>query len=146
MSEAANLVAKIRQAFAPRSLGAWPTPLEAAPALAGALGLRALWLKREDRSSARYGGNKVRGLEFLLDDVAPGTVCVTVGGTGSTHCLALTVHAAACGARAVLAQFPQPDTEWGRAVAAATERHAAAVFRAGSRAALGLALWRAWCR
>lgn len=144
MTDAITLTHKIRDAFTPRSLGAWPTPLEPAPALAAALGLEALWLKREDRSSPRCGGNKVRGLEFLFRDVAPGSVCVTVGGTGSTHCLAVAVHAVACGARAVLAQFSQPDTEWARAVAAAAARHAAVVVRASSGATLPLAALRAW--
>jgi 1-aminocyclopropane-1-carboxylate deaminase/D-cysteine desulfhydrase-like pyridoxal-dependent ACC family enzyme len=138
------LVGKIRSAFAPMHLGTWPTPLEAVPGLAAAVGVEALWLKREDRSSPRYGGNKVRGLEFLLADLPPAAVCVTIGGTGSTHCLATAVHVAACGARAVLTQFPQPETPWARAVAAAAGRHATVVVRARSRAALPFALLRAW--
>lgn len=132
--------------FAPANLGAWPTPLEAAPGLAAATGAAALWLKREDRSSSRYGGSKVRALEFLFAGMAPGTVCVTVGGTGSTHCLATAVHAGACGGRAVLAQFPQPDTEWALAVGRAATRHATAVLRAPSRAGLPFTLARAWHR
>src|SRR3989441_8551507 len=66
VSSAAGLSPKIRGALAPGSLGDWPTPLESAPGLAAACGAAALWLKREDRSSPRCGGNKVRGLEFLL--------------------------------------------------------------------------------
>ena len=138
--DAAAFATKIRSAFAPRSLGAWPTPLEAAPALARATGADALWLKREDRS----GGNKVRGLEFLLAGATAGTVFVTVGGTGSTHCLATAVHARQLGHRIVLAQFPQPDTEASRAVAAATTRAADAVIRAGSKLGLAWAVLRAW--
>lgn len=138
------LTGKIRAAFAPSHLGSWPTPLEAAPGLAAALGLQALWCKREDRSSPRYGGNKVRGLEFLLAGLPPGSACVTIGGTGSTHCLATAVHAAAGGAHAVLAQFPQPDTEWARVVARAVTRYAAAVVRAPSLIAFPAAVWRAW--
>src|SRR5439155_645017 len=80
-------------------LGDWPTPLERAAALGGAVGIVELTVKREDRSSARYGGNKVRALEFLLAGARPGTVFVTLGGTGSTHCLATAVHAAAAGGR-----------------------------------------------
>src|SRR5206468_3632755 len=103
VSDAAQLIQKIRATLAPCRLGEWPTPLEPAPALARALGLAELALKREDRASHRYGGNKVRGLEFLLAGASPGTVFVTVGGTGSTHCLATAVHAAAAGGRAALA-------------------------------------------
>src|SRR5436309_902191 len=78
MDRSAVLATKIRTAFAPCSLARWPTPLEAQPGLARALGLEALWLKREDHA----GGNKVRGLEFLFAGAPRGSVFVTVGGTG----------------------------------------------------------------
>src|SRR5207247_1936157 len=88
VSDPAQLIEKIRATLAPCRLGDWPTPLERAAALGGAVGIAELTVKREDRSSARYGGNKVRALEFLLAGARPGTVFVTLGGTGSTHCLA----------------------------------------------------------
>src|SRR2546429_8982412 len=74
VSDPALLSEKIRAALQPRRLGEWPTPLEPAPALAGALGVATLGLKREDRAAAPGGGNKVRGLEFLLAGLPPGTV------------------------------------------------------------------------
>ena len=138
------LARKIRAALAPCTLGSWPTPLEPAVPLAEAIGVQALWLKREDRSSVRYGGSKVRGLEFLLAGAVPSTVFVTLGGTGSTHCLATAVHATAVSCRAVLAQFPQPSTETTLALAAASERAAARVVRAPARMMLPLAIARAW--
>jgi 1-aminocyclopropane-1-carboxylate deaminase/D-cysteine desulfhydrase-like pyridoxal-dependent ACC family enzyme len=138
--DAAAFVTKIRSAFAPCSLGAWPTPLEAVPALARVTGAAALWLKREDRS----GGNKVRGLEFLLAAAPAEAVFVTVGGTGSSHCLATALAARRLGHRIVLAQFPQPDTDASRAVAAATSRAADLVVRAGSLPGLPWAAFRAW--
>ena len=138
--DAAAFATKIRSAIAQCSLGDWPTPLEPAPALARATGADALWLKREDRS----GGNKVRGLEFLLAGAAPDAVFVTVGGTGSTHCLATAIHSRRLGHRTVLAQFPQPDTDASRAVAAATGEVADLVVRAGTRAGLLGAVVRAW--
>lgn len=146
MTEPALLSHKIRGALAPCRLGEWPTPLEPAPGLAQALGLAELCVKREDRSSALAGGNKVRGLEFLFAGVAPGTVFVTVGAAGSTHCLATAVHAARVGGRAVLVQFPQPETRESRAVAAACAAHAALVVRARARTTLPAALWSAWWR
>src|SRR5689334_24909539 len=76
----AVLSAKIRATLAPCRLGDWPTPLEPAPALARALGIAALHLKREDRSAPCGGGNKVRGLEFLMSGAPGGTTFVTVGG------------------------------------------------------------------
>jgi len=138
--DAAAFATKIRRAFGHCSLADWPTPLDPAPALARAAGLDALWLKREDRA----GGNKVRGLEFLLAGARPDAVFVTVGGTGSSHCLATAVHARKLGHRIVLAQFPQPDTEACRAVAAATTRAADRVVRSATRLGLPLAIVRAW--
>ncbi|HYT05145.1 MAG TPA: pyridoxal-phosphate dependent enzyme [Gemmatimonadales bacterium] len=139
-----RLTQKIRSALAPCSLGDWPTPLEPAPDLGRALGVAALMIKREDRSSVRCGGNKLRGLEFLLAGAPAGTVFVTVGGTGSTHCLATAVHAAAVSCRAAVAHFPQPDTAAGRAVAAACNARAALVVRARTRLTVPLAVLKAW--
>src|SRR5438445_13730534 len=107
MDRSAALATKIRAALAPCSLAQWPTPLEPHPALARALGLRALWLKREDAA----GGNKVRGLEFLLAGAASRSVFVTVGGAGSTHCLATARLAKSLGCRTAIAVFPPPATE-----------------------------------
>ena len=140
--DAAAFATKIRSAIAQCSLGDWPTPLDLAPALARATGVTTLWLKREDRA----GGNKVRGLEFLLAGASPDAVFVTVGGTGSTHCLATAVHARRLGHRVVLAQFPQPDTDASRAVAAATTRAADLVIRAGSPLGFPWAMFRAWAQ
>ena len=131
---------KIRTAFAPCSLGAWPTPLEAQPALARALGLEALWLKREDLA----GGNKVRGLEFLLAGVPPSSVLVTIGSDGSSHALSTARAAKSQGYRTAVALFAQPETDASRSVAAATERSANLVVRASSMVTLPWAALRAW--
>ena len=47
-------------------LSTWPTPLEPAPRLAVALGLRPddLRVKRDDLSGLAGGGNKIRKLEY----------------------------------------------------------------------------------
>jgi 1-aminocyclopropane-1-carboxylate deaminase/D-cysteine desulfhydrase-like pyridoxal-dependent ACC family enzyme len=146
VSDPALLIQKIRATLAPCRLGDWPTPLERAGALGGAVGVAELSVKREDRSSTRYGGNKVRALEFLLAGSPPGTAFVTVGGTGSTHCLATAVHAASVAGQAVLAQFPQPETPSSRAVASACQARAAVVVRARTRGLLPLAVLDAWHR
>src|SRR5437879_11945701 len=106
MDRSAVLATKIRTAFAPCSLGAWPSALETHPALAHALRLQALWLKREDLT----GGNKVRGLEFLLAGAPPRAVFVTIGGSGSSHCLATARSAKTHGYRTVIATFRQAET------------------------------------
>jgi len=140
MNRSAVLATKIRTAFAPRSLGSWPTPLEAHSALAHALGLQALWLKREDLT----GGNKVRGLEFLLVGAAPGSVFVTIGATGSSHCLATARGAQTLGYRTAVATFPQPETDASRAIAAGTNATANLVVRSSSMVTLPWAVLRAW--
>ena len=45
-----------------------PTPVERLGQLGARFGLRELWVKRDDRTSSQYGGNKVRKLEWLLAD------------------------------------------------------------------------------
>ena len=126
--------------FATRSLGRWPTPLEGAPALAEHAGVDALWLKREDVA----GGSKVRALEFLFAGAPAGTVFVTIGGTGSTHCLATAACALQVGGLAVVAQFPQPASESAAQVAAACQLRAAMVVRSSTQITLPLAALRAW--
>src|SRR5262245_48329901 len=49
-------------------LGHLPTPLEEAPRLAAVLGLRSLWIKRDDLTGLALGGNKARKLEFILGE------------------------------------------------------------------------------
>ncbi len=140
ISDPGKLDQKIRREFATCSLGRWPTALDSAPALAARAGVDALWLKREDQA----GGSKVRGLEFLLAAAPVDTVFVTIGGTGSTHCLATATHAARVGGQTVVAQFPQPPTESAKLVAAACQARAAAVVRSRTMLTFPLAIWRAW--
>lgn len=56
-----------------------PTPLQAAPRLSEAIGAE-VWLKRDDLTGFGLGGNKVRGLEYLLADAeAQGCDCLVTG-------------------------------------------------------------------
>lgn len=141
MPDPKRLTHKIRERLHARSLGARPTPLATASgALTRAVGLDALWLKREDA----IGGNKVRSLEFLLATAQPGDVVLTIGGTGSTHCLATAIHARALGCRVALAQFPQPDTDTALTTAAVTATYADVLRRSRTLAGFPLALLNAW--
>src|SRR6266516_3941534 len=126
MDRSVVMATKIRAAFAPCSLGDWPTPLEAQPGLAHAVGLDALWLKREDHA----GGNKVRGLEFLFAGVPARSVFVSIGGTGSRHYLTTPRFARAQGHRTAIALFDQPATDASRRIAVATVATADVVVRA----------------
>src|SRR2546423_15550331 len=140
MDRSAAFANKIRTAFASCSLGNWPTPLEAMPSLARDLGLQALWLKREGLS----GGNKIRGLEFLLAGAPPDSVFVTIGGAGSSHCLATARATRAVGHHAAVALFPQPETDASRSVGAAITPAAGRGVRAAGLVTVPSAAGRAW--
>ncbi len=122
-------------------LGRFPSPLEDHPALAAELGLRALFIKREDQNATPFGGNKVRALEFLLPSL--GESVVTIGGYGSTWCAALAAYAAAAGRRAYPALFAQPWNETVAGVLSTTLRHGEPVL-SRTKAGLPLAVGRAW--
>lgn len=98
-----------------------PTPVEPMRGLGAAWGIPRLYVKREDRISTDYGGNKVRKLEWLLGAArAAGRRSVlTSGARGSHHALATALYAQRLGMRATLILAPQQRTE-----------HVEAVFRA----------------
>lgn len=98
------------------ALGAWPTPLAAAPDLAAATGVPGLLLKDDGACAVPYGGNKVRKLEYLLGDArARGcTAVVTFGAAGSNHVLATAIHARALGLDCHAVLTEQPATPWVR--------------------------------
>jgi D-cysteine desulfhydrase len=75
-----------------------------------------LFVKRDDLSSGRYGGNKVRKLEHFLADaeLSSSRTLVTLGGLGSNHALATAVHGAALGFSVELALYDQPVSPWVR--------------------------------
>jgi 1-aminocyclopropane-1-carboxylate deaminase/D-cysteine desulfhydrase-like pyridoxal-dependent ACC family enzyme len=89
-----------------------PTPVDGQPGMAEDLGLGSLWVKRDDMTSPRYGGNKVRKLEFLLGQaMADGAgECLTFGCVGSNHALATTIHARRLHMGTTLVLYPQPNS------------------------------------
>jgi 1-aminocyclopropane-1-carboxylate deaminase/D-cysteine desulfhydrase-like pyridoxal-dependent ACC family enzyme len=99
-----------------RRLAIVPSPLMLAPELAGAIGLPALWIKRDELLGFGFGGNKVRGLELLVADaLATGAdVLVTGAGTQSNHVRATAVAAAHAGLDLVAVFFgDEPATATG---------------------------------
>jgi len=88
-----------------------PTPVERLDRLSEAMGAE-LWIKRDDRSSSLYGGNKVRKLEFLLADaLASGAKRVwTIGPAGSHHVLALARFSKNLGLSCSAVTFPEYET------------------------------------
>jgi len=94
-------------------IGSFPTPVEEAFEFGSALGVPELYLKREDRAGERYGGNKIRKLDFLLGEALAEdcTRVLTTGGIGSHHVLATCIYARELGLDPAAVQFPQPVTD-----------------------------------
>jgi D-cysteine desulfhydrase len=80
--------------------------------LGGAIGYENIWIKRDDRSSEIYGGNKVRKLEFAIADALrkKKKYIITPGGVGTNHGLATAIHGGRAGLKVVLVLIPQPIT------------------------------------
>jgi len=108
------------------SLGKWPTPVEPFKALDVVAKGRA-WIKREDLSSIKLGGNKVRKLEMLLA-ASKGPV-ITFGALGSSHVLSTAVHAAVLRRPCVGILVSQPITPHVEQVLSLTRRACAHVIR-----------------
>lgn len=88
-----------------------PTPLEEFPALSKWAGAE-IWIKRDDLTAARYGGNKVRKLEYLLGDAfaREADSLVVVGAAGSHHALASAIFGAHQGLEVHAVLMPQQYT------------------------------------
>jgi 1-aminocyclopropane-1-carboxylate deaminase/D-cysteine desulfhydrase-like pyridoxal-dependent ACC family enzyme len=104
-----------------------------------------VWIKRDDASSDRYGGGKVRKLQWVLanapyDGDAP---ILSVGGTGSHHLLALALHLQPLGRELHALTFVQPWTEHAKRNFAVLLSSGARIWPASSRAALPWA-WLAY--
>ena len=63
-----------------------PTPLEYLPTLSKDLGVE-LYIKRDDMTSLAMGGNKIRKLEYLMQEAVDSgaTMVVTAGGAQTNH-------------------------------------------------------------
>ncbi|HTJ40662.1 MAG TPA: pyridoxal-phosphate dependent enzyme [Kofleriaceae bacterium] len=120
-------------------LGAWPTPVEPLPAIG-----RDVWVKREDRSSPIYGGNKVRTLEAVLGraQAAGARTIWATGAYGSNHAVATVMHAERAGMDAGVIMFPQPASEAARANLGAMIARGAALVRIANVAMLPFAMRR----
>jgi D-cysteine desulfhydrase len=87
-------------------LGTFPTPLHPAPRLSAAAGVE-IWFKRDDLTGLGLGGNKVRGLEYLLADAEQrgADVVVTGGAPQSNWAMLAALAARTRGLDAVLVHF-----------------------------------------
>ncbi len=94
------------------SLGSWPTPLEPAPRLSVALGLRPddLWVKRDDLIGLGGGGNKVRKLQYTCAAALArsATTLITTGAGQSNHARLTAAAGARLGLDVVLVLAGEP--------------------------------------
>jgi D-cysteine desulfhydrase len=88
-----------------------PTEVQHLKGLSKHLGSE-VWIKRDDRTSPTYGGNKPRKLEFLLADALSRNykTLVTGGGIGTNHGLATAIFGRKLGFHVILGLFRQPVT------------------------------------
>lgn len=108
------LNAEARLAALPRlPLAQLPTPLTAASALGAAIGLPDLWIKHDELIGFGFGGNKVRGLEFLVADALKNGADVLVTGAGpqSNHVRATAAAAAHASLGCVAVYWGDPPAE-----------------------------------
>jgi D-cysteine desulfhydrase len=90
-------------------LATLPTPLHPAPRLSEAVGVE-IWFKRDDLTGLGLGGNKVRGLEYLLADAASQGAdhLVTGGGPQSNWAMLAALAARTRGLDTTLVSFGGP--------------------------------------
>jgi D-cysteine desulfhydrase family pyridoxal phosphate-dependent enzyme len=100
------------QAIPRRILAEYPTPLLPMKRLSRMLGNVDIRFKRDDLISFGLGGNKVRGLEFLIADaLSKGSdTLVTGAGVQSNHVRATAATAACYGLRCIAVFWGQPPT------------------------------------
>jgi D-cysteine desulfhydrase len=92
------------------SIGDWPTPIDEARDFARENAFRSFWIKREDHSHPIAGGNKVRGLEFLLAEARRrgAKSILTLSSVGSHHICKTAWHARKFGIGTTAVVVPQP--------------------------------------
>ncbi len=87
-----------------------PTAVDLLADLSHSHGIERLYCKREDQTHPVLGGNKVRGLEFLLADALrrKAHALFTFGATGSNHIAATAYHARTFGMSLTALAISQP--------------------------------------
>ncbi len=98
-------------------IGDWPTPVMHAKAFGAEIGVAHFHVKREDLSHATCGGNKPRGLEFLLADARAKdhASILTFSSVGSHHICRTAWHARRIGMDTTAVVVDQPMARYVRA-------------------------------
>jgi D-cysteine desulfhydrase len=93
-----------------------PTPIEKLERLSAKLGGPDIYLKRDDQTGTEWSGNKIRKLEYSLQEALDqgADTLITCGGIQSNHCRATAAAAARLGLKAVLVlRGSKPDVPEG---------------------------------
>ena len=110
-------------------LGAYPTPVVLLENLAKRIGLE-VWMKCDDRSCARYGGNKSRKMEFALGyakSIGKSWI-VAPGGIGTNHGVSCAIFAEMVGLKCAVVLYDQPVVDYVRRNLRLMARFADAVY------------------
>lgn len=93
-----------------------PTPLFKLARLGKQVGHNDFYIKQDGLTSKRYGGNKIRKLEFLLGEAIKNEYkrVVTYGFTGSNHATATAVHADFLGMQSISMLAAQENADYVR--------------------------------
>lgn len=91
-----------------------PTPIEKSTRLATKIGIRELWIKRDDLTGLALGGNKTRKLEYLIADAQShgAKTLITAGAVQSNHCRQTAAAAAKFGFDCVLVLTGEPPARY----------------------------------
>ena len=117
-----------------------PTPLERVASPGG----RPMLVKRDDLTAELLGGNKARGLEWIIGALGAGDRVVTVGPTGSNSALATAIYAARMGATTTVVRWGQEMNEAARSVGSHIRDHARVIDASNVVAAYLVATGLRW--
>lgn len=95
-------------------IGNFPTPVQKLNNLSKEIGVKNLYIKRDDLSSPLYGGNKIRKLEFILGDALKKNkkYLITLGAAGSNYAVAVNIFAKKFGFKTRVVFFPQENASY----------------------------------
>ncbi|MCG8406536.1 MAG: pyridoxal-phosphate dependent enzyme [Phycisphaerales bacterium] len=107
---------RLAEAIPRLPLGNWPTPVTHTRHFAEEHGIKTLYVKREDLSHSECGGNKVRGLEFLLAEAKRRRTdtILTFSSAGSHHICKTACHADNLGMNTMAFIVRQPIADYVR--------------------------------
>jgi D-cysteine desulfhydrase len=128
------------------SIGQWPTSVARLSRFERDRNFGSLYIKREDLSHVDCGGNKVRGLEFLLADAHQRDIrrLLTFSSAGSHHIAKTAWHAHRLGMKTIALVVGQPNADYVRRNIAAALASDTEYVHANYLTILPRVWWRWW--